>query len=148
MSAHEESSNLDANDPLNQPDALWRWELSDELAACLDDEERDISNQFLACREKLSGAVFRVLLQRLQRYNPSHTRISSFRPGHIFVQLLCSVQSSLNTPNLAEPAQSDAYVSMRDDPKEYEKKIKLQAKDWSPSLEPVFSVDRDVGSEN
>ncbi|KAJ7499721.1 ubiquitin-conjugating enzyme/RWD-like protein [Mycena latifolia] len=194
----------------NHAEAPWNWELLDEQKASLDDEERDIWSQFLACRKKLSEAAIAINplnwptgpidLRQWEAHLPGpnntsweggvyslhilfpsgvpdavpklrfirplfHVNIyptgtwafstaadrsvvrreppdtSVFKwvksrqqdPGRL-ATLLCGIQSeSLNNPNLDDPAQSDAYILMRDDPEGYERKIVAQADAWRPN---------------
>jgi len=55
-----------------------------------------------------------------------------WRPALSIKQILLGLQELLNDPNLASPAQEDAYVCYKKDNAEYEKRVRAQAKALRP----------------
>ncbi|KAJ7683571.1 ubiquitin-conjugating enzyme/RWD-like protein [Mycena rosella] len=49
-----------------------------------------------------------------------------------FATILLSIQKSLNEPNIQDPAQSEAYTSIKTYPQAYEARIRAQAVAWTP----------------
>jgi ubiquitin-conjugating enzyme E2 I len=44
---------------------------------------------------------------------------------------LLGIQELLNSPNMDDPAQSDAYMVMRDDVEAYKEKVREQARSFA-----------------
>ncbi|KAF8142857.1 ubiquitin-conjugating enzyme/RWD-like protein [Mycena galopus ATCC 62051] len=49
-----------------------------------------------------------------------------------FAKVLRSIQLLLHEPDMAHPAQSDAYTMAKNDTQAYEKRIRAQAEAWTP----------------
>jgi ubiquitin-conjugating enzyme E2 I len=54
-------------------------------------------------------------------------------PTLTIVQLLVGIQDLLDNPNLADPAQRDAYLLCKDDPVKYKEKVKALAAAYATS---------------
>ncbi|KAF7354231.1 SUMO-conjugating enzyme ubc9 [Mycena venus] len=63
-----------------------------------------------------------------------------------FAKVLRSIQVLLHEPDIAHPAQSDAYTMVKNDTQAYEKKIREQAEAWTPDPRtglagrPIYSI--------
>ncbi|KAJ6487979.1 ubiquitin-conjugating enzyme/RWD-like protein [Mycena sanguinolenta] len=49
-----------------------------------------------------------------------------------FAKLLSSIENVLHEPVISNPSQSDAYSVAKNDPEEYEKRVRAQAVLWKP----------------
>lgn len=58
-----------------------------------------------------------------------------WRPAITIKQILLGVQDLLNTPNINDPAQVDAYHAFRDDRRAYEERVREQARSMAPALQ-------------
>lgn len=58
---------------------------------------------------------------------------SGWRPAITVKQILVGIQDLLDQPNPADPAQTDGYHLFIQDPAEYKKRVRLQAKQY-PAL--------------
>ena len=57
---------------------------------------------------------------------------SGWRPAITVKQILVGIQDLLDTPNPADPAQTDGYHLFIQDAVEYKKRVKLQSKQYPP----------------
>merc|ERR1711904_743376 len=57
-----------------------------------------------------------------------HPKEGAWRPAITIPQILDGIQDLLTTANLESPAQEAAYVMCRDNPDEYEKRVREEAK--------------------
>lgn len=55
-----------------------------------------------------------------------------WRPAITIKQILLGIQDLLTAPNIRDPAQAEAYTIFCQDKQEYEKRIKAQAKKFTP----------------
>ncbi|CAG7902907.1 unnamed protein product, partial [Brassica rapa] len=55
-----------------------------------------------------------------------------WRPAITVKQILVGIQDLLDTPNPADPAQTDGYHLFIQDAVEYKKRVKLQSKQYPP----------------
>uniref|UniRef100_A0A8C7L3R1 Ubiquitin conjugating enzyme E2 I n=1 Tax=Oncorhynchus kisutch TaxID=8019 RepID=A0A8C7L3R1_ONCKI len=56
-----------------------------------------------------------------------------WRPAITIKQILLGIQELLNEPNIQDPAQAEAYTIYCQNRVEYEKRVRAQAKKFSPS---------------
>uniref|UniRef100_A0A3Q2Q4R7 SUMO-conjugating enzyme UBC9 n=1 Tax=Fundulus heteroclitus TaxID=8078 RepID=A0A3Q2Q4R7_FUNHE len=56
-----------------------------------------------------------------------------WRPAITIKQILLGIQELLNEPNIQDPAQAEAYTIYCQNRVEYEKRVRAQAKKYSPS---------------
>ncbi|XP_041474106.1 SUMO-conjugating enzyme UBC9-B-like [Lytechinus pictus] len=59
-----------------------------------------------------------------------------WRPAVTIKQILLGIQDLLNDPNINDPAQAEAYTIYSQNPMQYEKKVKEQAKKCAPVKDP------------
>lgn len=57
---------------------------------------------------------------------------SGWRPAITVKQILVGIQDLLDQPNPADPAQTDGYHLFIQDPTEYKRRVRLQAKQYPP----------------
>ncbi|KAJ7267006.1 ubiquitin-conjugating enzyme/RWD-like protein [Mycena haematopus] len=68
---------------------------------------------------------------RLVDRNETWTKTQQEDPNR-FAKLLQSIQSIIHEPIISDPAQSDAYLVAKNDPKGYEERVRAQAVLWKP----------------
>ncbi|CAM6090517.1 unnamed protein product [Calypogeia fissa] len=59
---------------------------------------------------------------------------SGWRPAITVKQILVGIQELLDAPNPSDPAQTEAYQLFIQDPEEYKRRVKLQAKNYPPPV--------------
>lgn len=59
---------------------------------------------------------------------------SGWRPAITVKQILVGIQELLDQPNPADPAQIEAYQLFIQDPEEYKRRVKQQAKNYPPPV--------------
>ncbi|KAH7315723.1 hypothetical protein KP509_21G062500 [Ceratopteris richardii] len=60
--------------------------------------------------------------------------LQGWRPAITVKQILIGIQDLLDAPNPADPAQTDAYQLFIQDPVEYKRRVKQQAKQYPPLI--------------
>ncbi|OVA19022.1 Ubiquitin-conjugating enzyme [Macleaya cordata] len=66
-------------------------------------------------------------------HTSTHLPISGWRPAITVKQILVGIQDLLDQPNPADPAQTDGYHLFIQEPTEYKRRVKQQAKQY-PAL--------------
>ncbi|KAL1248336.1 hypothetical protein QQF64_021654 [Cirrhinus molitorella] len=65
-----------------------------------------------------------------------------WRPAITIKQILLGIQELLNEPNIQDPAQAEAYTIYCQNRVEYEKRVRAQAKKFSPSTQSPIQYPR------
>ncbi|KAH0884663.1 hypothetical protein HID58_060759 [Brassica napus] len=77
-----------------------------------------------------SGIARGRLAEERKSWRKNHPH--GWRPAITVKQILVGIQDLLDTPNPADPAQTDGYHLFIQDAVEYKKRVKLQYKQYPP----------------
>ncbi|KAH0874052.1 hypothetical protein HID58_071414 [Brassica napus] len=79
-----------------------------------------------------SGIARGRLAEERKSWRKNHPHVRGWRPAITVKQILVGIQDLLDTPNPADPAQTDGYHLFIQDAVEYKKRVKLQSKQYPP----------------